>query len=161
MANKSIRRVFAALALFMALLVSTACLGGDKIAGKWIGRTESHGDLSGGSKVDNIIVWEIKKNGDSYVMDYKYLILRKDGWQDWGAQKGLGATLNGNLISVLFPGATLNMTYIEKDKTIQTPPMGISYGTVTLERDDDGKKLEALKNELLQEYQEKQNSKAK
>ena len=153
------KKILAVLTLLMTLLLFTACLGGDKIAGQWIGRTSSLLDMSGGRKVDDIMVCEIRKNGDSYVMDYHYLVLRNNEWSERYGQKGLGVTLNGNLITVLLPGVNFNMTYIEKDKTIQVPPMGLHTQTIVVERDDDGKKLEALKTELSNEYQEKYGNK--
>lgn len=133
--------------------MSTACLGGDKIAGQWIGRTSYIGGPPNTN--DTIMVCNIQKNGDSYVVDYHYLRPGKDDWTVLEGQKGLGATLNGNLISVLTNGVTLNMTYIEKDETIKAPPMGLNWEAVVLERDDDNKKIEALKAEIIKGKQKK------
>ena len=147
------KRIFAILITLVFILVSIGCGSNDKFAGQWVGICE---------KNEKIAIYDIQKNGQGYVIDIKILSLPslwvaspKNGekyiekWSLNDNNKGIGATVNDNLLTIPdgFIG-TMNLTYIEKDNIIQVPSLGMLPG-FAIERNDDGKKLEELKKEII------------
>lgn len=124
-----------------ALGLVAGCGAGDKFEGKWVGMIK-----------DNIIAhWEIKKNGDGYLITAKrYRLMNIERtkliWRVVNDLDNDGGTAKDNLLDVPKTGGAL--TYNESDKTLKTMP----YPTVpaaVMHKDDDGKEFERLKAELL------------
>ncbi len=127
--------------LVCSLVLVSGCGVGDKFEGKWVGMIK-----------DEIIAhWEIKKNGDGYLITAKrYRLMNVDKtnlkWRIVDDLENDGGTAKDNLLNVPKTGGAL--TYNESDKTLKTMP----YPTVpaaVMHKDDDGKEFERLKAELL------------
>lgn len=133
--------------------------GGDKFEGKWIGYyDDGHGLVTA-----ELTEYEIKKNGNSYLVSSRRMEIdaEKETWEEslngtkyvhlyWRSSKDFDnqpATAKDNILTISdFGGHTI--TYNEADKTIIPPKTPLQSKSINLHKEADGD-LEKLKDEML------------
>ncbi len=147
-------KIFCIMSLLLITMVFAGCGNdGDKFVGSWTGLENPNDPLS---DIRNIT---IEKKDNNFIVKDKYGFYIVDGpfkWQDGITQST--ATLKDG---ILVMGST-TITYNDKDGTLLYK--GNSSGSFSLQKDDDNKKYQELKNEaepLAKEKSKKNAEKAR
>lgn len=159
------KKIFVILVTLVVVSLSIGCGANDKFVGRWVG-------ICGSMEKDPAIaVYDIKKNGESYIVDAKIYFITSgsiikyesdkeysDIWNTNHYFDNVNGNVNGN--SIVIPGmlGNYNIVYIEDEKKIQSPQL-INFPKAILELDNDSKKFEQYKKEITEKQKSKMEKK--